>query len=241
MRARAICWRRSIMPTPAWRSPASARSWPCSTARAARRSPAMRRCNGDSLRFRGMILRPDGSEAFETSRSGKPQGCGCARRGRGRRTEGARAAPTSSQADMRLLVTRPEADAARTAAGLARARARGRARAAACALNRSCGVRRAVRRRADDQRECGARHCGASARAGIIVASLPAQSETAAPKPRAPPASRTSSRPTVRWPIWCGLRRSATPAAGCSISQARTVPAILRRAFAAHGIRSKPR
>ena len=30
----------------------------------------MRCSQGDALSFRGMILRPDGSEAFETSRSG---------------------------------------------------------------------------------------------------------------------------------------------------------------------------
>ena len=41
--ARAICWRRSITPIRSPRWPASARSWPCWTARAGRRSAAMPR------------------------------------------------------------------------------------------------------------------------------------------------------------------------------------------------------
>ena len=47
--------------------------------------------DGDAISFRGMILRPDGSEAFETSRAGKPPRCGGARRGCGRGTEAPRA------------------------------------------------------------------------------------------------------------------------------------------------------
>ena len=47
-----------------------------------------RRCD---LSFRGMILRPDGSEAFETSRAGSRARCGRARRGRGRGAEAPRA------------------------------------------------------------------------------------------------------------------------------------------------------
>ena len=91
MRARARCWRRSIMPTPAWRSAASARSSLCSTARAARRSPGMRCLTATRSAFRGMILRPDGSEAFETSRVGSRARCGGAWRGRGRGAEAPRA------------------------------------------------------------------------------------------------------------------------------------------------------
>ena len=58
---------------------------------------------------------------------------------------------------MRLLVTRPEPDAERTAQALRAARARGAGRAAAAHRNDRGGIRRALRCRADDQRERGAR------------------------------------------------------------------------------------
>ena len=71
MRARATCWRRSIMPTPAWRSPAE-RAF-LAVLDGSCRTPIAGHAvlDGDALRFRGMILRPDGSETFETQRAGK--------------------------------------------------------------------------------------------------------------------------------------------------------------------------
>ena len=78
------CWRRSTTPTPPARSPPSAPSSPCSTARAARRSPATPPSSGGGLRFRGMIVKPDGSEAFETTRDRQRRRRRAARRRRRR-------------------------------------------------------------------------------------------------------------------------------------------------------------
>ena len=146
--------------------------------------------DGDAMRFRGMILRPDGSETFETSRAGKRAGCRGARRGCGRGARSAARRPISSARDMRLLVTRPEPDAARTAQALARARARGRWSRRCCALQTiDGGFRRAVRGRADDQRERGARAGDASRARRAHAAALPSRSARAPPRPRARPAS----------------------------------------------------
>ena len=69
-RTRALLAADRRSPTPRSRSPPSAPSWRCSTAPAARRSPATPRSRGDALRFRGLIARPDGSEALEAARDG---------------------------------------------------------------------------------------------------------------------------------------------------------------------------
>ena len=68
-RARA-CRRRSTIATLRSRSPPSAPFSPCSTARAGRRSAGLRGSNGGSLDFRGIIVKPDGSEAHETEKRG---------------------------------------------------------------------------------------------------------------------------------------------------------------------------
>ena len=70
MRARARSSPRSTMPIPQRRLPPSAPSSPCSTAPAARRSAAMPASTATTVRFRGIIVKPDGSEAFEVSRQG---------------------------------------------------------------------------------------------------------------------------------------------------------------------------
>ena len=61
--------RRSPIPRP--RSPPSAPSSPSWTAPAGRRSAAMRAWPLDAVRFRGIIVKPDGSEAFEVLREGR--------------------------------------------------------------------------------------------------------------------------------------------------------------------------
>ena len=115
---------------PARRSRRSAPSWPCSTAPAGRRSPATRGSSAASLAFRGLVLRPDGSDSLEAARRGGGRGCGGARpRGRAR-------APRPHAGGfpgglMRVLVTRPAGrrGAHRGAPRGARPRGRRRARA----------------------------------------------------------------------------------------------------------------
>ena len=159
MRGRASCWRRSIMPTRSARWRPSARFSPCSTARAARRSAVMRRSRADGLRFRGMIVKPDGSEAFEAAREGDVRDAEKLGADAGARTEGPRRPRFLQRMTMRLLVTRPEPDNERTAAAL---RAQGHEVVLAPLLRieavRRCRSRRAaVGRDPDHQRQRRAR------------------------------------------------------------------------------------
>ena len=79
--------------------------------------------SGGTLRFRGIIVKPDGSEAFEVLREGRRDaGGGARRRRRPRIARRAGADFFVRDLSVRLLVTRPNADAERTAATL---RARG--------------------------------------------------------------------------------------------------------------------
>ena len=61
------------MPTPAWRSRAE-RAF-LAVLDGSCRTPIAGHAvlDGDAIRFRGMILRPDGSETFETGRAGSRQ------------------------------------------------------------------------------------------------------------------------------------------------------------------------
>ena len=139
---------------------------------------------------------------------------------------------------MRLLVTRPEPDAARTARGVARARARGAGRAAAVDADDRCGFRRAVRCRADDQRECGARARGASARRRTARGCRASRSARAAPRPRARPASRdVASADGALGDLvatGCGALRRRSRAA--PLSRGRGSRRRSRRRACAHGI-----
>ena len=78
--------------------------------------------SGGRLRFRGMIVKPDGSEAFETTREGDVRDAATLGADAGARAEGPRRPGFLQRVTMRLLVTRPEPDNERTAAAL---RARG--------------------------------------------------------------------------------------------------------------------
>ena len=117
-RGRANCSRRSITPTRSARWPPSARSSPCSTARAARRSAATRRSSGGT----DPLSRHDREAGRQRSVRGDARRrrarCRKARRRCRRRIEGPRRSRFFRVLTMRLLVTRPEPDNARTAAAL---------------------------------------------------------------------------------------------------------------------------
>ena len=73
---------------------------------------------GGRLRFRGMIVKPDGSEAFEATREGDVRDAEKLGADAGARIEGPRRPRLFQRVTMRLLVTRPEPDNERTAAAL---------------------------------------------------------------------------------------------------------------------------
>ena len=84
MRGRASCWRRSITPTPfsalaAERAFLAVLDGSCRTPIAGHAT-----VSGGRLRFRGMIVKPDGSEAFEATREGDVRDAETARRRRRR-------------------------------------------------------------------------------------------------------------------------------------------------------------
>ena len=117
--------------------------------------------SGDTVRFRGLIAKTDGSEALEVSREGRRADAAALGADAGRELK-SRAGPGFFVRDLtvRLLLTRPEADAERTAAAL-RARGHDVDRRAAAAHRDSSGCRarrRAVGGDSGDQRQCGARH-----------------------------------------------------------------------------------
>ena len=98
-----------------WRP--SAPSSQCSTAPAARRSAAMPRSAATRISFRGIIVKPDGSEAFEVSREGRREDAAALGADAGRELK-ARGGPDffARALSVRLLVTRPRPEAERTAA-----------------------------------------------------------------------------------------------------------------------------
>ena len=110
---------RSTMPIPRPRLPPSAPSSPCSTAPAARRSAAMRGSTTARVHFRGIIVKPDGSEAFEVLREGRADQAAELGADAGRELQSARRRRfLRAGLTVRLLLTRPEPDAQRTAAAL---------------------------------------------------------------------------------------------------------------------------
>ena len=152
------------------------------------------------VRFRGMIVKPDGSEALEVLREGRRADAAALGADAGRELKAPRRrrffrAGLSGAASAHA----PEADAERTAAAL---RARGHEvdhRAAAahrdCARCRS--RRRAVGGNSGDQRQRGARDRRPSARATNCAAFRSSPSASAARRPCARPASPTSLPPTA--------------------------------------------
>ena len=106
------------------RLPASAPSLESSTGPAGRRSPVSPRSLTALLRFRGLVLNPEGTEWHEIEKAARPEdaaGIGAELRPRAARAcrpEFPRK-PHGSLIVMRLLVTRPEPDATRQAERLA--------------------------------------------------------------------------------------------------------------------------
>ena len=106
---------------------ASAPSSPCSTAPAARRSAGLPRSTASALRFRGIIVKPDGSAAHDGRAAGASARRRSARRRCRRRARPARRAGFLRRLKpMHLLVTRPRARCQRHRAAADGARPYGR-------------------------------------------------------------------------------------------------------------------